>query len=65
MSGRYTPKHSLEAVRQSWVTRDVNDPKLSAIGQVLARAARQGPKRFNQVVKELLPEDGRKHGPRR
>lgn len=65
MSGRYTPKHSLEAVRQSWVTKDPNDPKLSAIGQVLARAARQGPRRFTEVVRELVPENVGKHGPRR
>lgn len=64
MSGRYTPKQSLEAVRQSWMTKDPNDPKLSQIGQVLARAARTGPKHFQQVVRELLPENVGKHGPR-
>lgn len=62
---RYTPKRSLEAVRQSWATKSPHDPRLSAIGRVLAQAAHDGPKRFNQVVRELLPENVGKHGPRR
>lgn len=65
MSGRYTPKRSIESVRQSWLTKDPNDPRLNDIGVVLANAARTGPKHFAQVVRELLPENVGKHGPRR
>lgn len=56
MSDRYTPKRSLEALRQSWATKNPNDPRLTAIGRVLCNAARKGPKRFEQVVRELRPE---------
>jgi len=59
MSGRYTPKRSIEAVRQSWLTKNPDDPRLSQIGRVLALAARSGPEHFRQVVRELRPETPR------
>lgn len=46
---RYTPKRSIESLRQSWMTRDPNDPRLSHVGRELALAACD-PKRFQKVV---------------
>lgn len=37
---RYTPKKSMEAVRQSWLTKSPNDPRLNEMGRRLAKAAR-------------------------
>lgn len=53
---RYTPKESIEALRQKWMTVKLHDPRLNQVGRVLATAARQGSERFAQVCRELEPE---------
>jgi hypothetical protein len=54
--GRVTAKHSIEALRQSWLTVDVNNPRLTPVGRQLALSARNGTKNFQQVCHELRPE---------
>jgi hypothetical protein len=54
--GRYTPKHSVEALRQKWMAVNPNDPRLNQVGRVLVHAAKEGHDRFAQVCKELEPE---------
>ena len=57
MNGRYTPKRSVEARRQSWAAlNETQVMKLNPIGRVLHAAALEGPKRFEQVMRELVPE---------
>lgn len=55
MTGRYTPKRSLEALRNKWLAVNPANPKLDKVGQVLALAARD-PQRFRQVCAELVGE---------
>ena len=52
---RFTPKKSLEALRNSWMTQDPDDPRLSPIGRILAQASRD-PYRFKEVCRQLEPE---------
>ena len=52
---RYTPKRSCEALRQSWLTVDPADARLSPKGRSLATAARD-PKRFKRLVQYLVPQ---------
>ncbi len=53
---RYTPKLSVEALRQKWMTVKEWDPRLNETGRILARAARVSHERFEQVCRELEPE---------
>ena len=46
---RYTPRRSVEALRQKWMTVDPLDEHLSPIGQTLAMASKD-PKRFRRLV---------------
>lgn len=52
---RYTPKRSVEALRQKWATVNPNEPRLNETGRILAAAARD-PRRFREVCKQLAPE---------
>jgi hypothetical protein len=56
VSGRYTPKHSVEALRQKWMAVNINDPRLNPVGRTLVHAALEGHERFEQVCRELEPE---------
>lgn len=54
---RYTAKRSVEALRQSWLSK--NPLLLNAQGRMLYRAAVRGPKRFAKVIEhemKLIPE---------
>jgi hypothetical protein len=53
---RYTPKKSIESLRQKWMAVSEHDPRLNSIGRVLARAAQQSSERFETVCRELEPE---------
>jgi hypothetical protein len=56
---RYTPKHSLTALRQKWLAVNPDSERVGNIGRVLAQAAKDGPNRFQQVCRELFPETDR------
>ena len=55
-NARYTPRISIEALRQRWASRDENDPHINATGRVLVRAAKAGPEAFESVMRQLRPE---------
>ena len=43
--GRFTPKRSVEALRQKWMAQKIDDPRLNDTGRILVKAANDGPDR--------------------
>jgi hypothetical protein len=55
-NGRYTPKRSVEALRQKYLAVSPTDARLDTVRRQLAIRARYGPRAFAQAVRELISE---------